>query len=303
MPFGGRDADIIFLDSWLNNNQEAPYLLLVAPAGRGKSALLIHWRQHLLKRKDIVVVFMPISVRFRTNSANVVFAAITIYLANLHGEKITATPDTPSGVWQEMMTNYLARPLPEERQLLLILDGIDEAADWEASPTLFPFTPPKGLRVVLSARYLAGDYDAKRWLRSLGWDRINIARVMNLNLLTRDGVADVLLQTGTPLEQSEAKPDTVAGLYHLSKGDPLLVRLYVEDLWSREQEVFRIPTEKLSSIRPGLEGYFDRWWEEQRQLWGEKTPLHEPSVQALAQPFCMCTWTIESGGRFTSGIP
>ena len=38
VPFGGRATDLTRLDHWLDNPEESPYLLLAAPAGRGKSA-------------------------------------------------------------------------------------------------------------------------------------------------------------------------------------------------------------------------------------------------------------------------
>src|SRR5579883_1592181 len=43
VPFGGRERDFERLDTWLANRQAPPYLLLAAPAGRGKSALLLRW--------------------------------------------------------------------------------------------------------------------------------------------------------------------------------------------------------------------------------------------------------------------
>jgi hypothetical protein len=70
VPFGGRGTDLASLDAWLDNPDVPPYLLLVAPAGRGKSALLVRWSQRLLARSDLAVVFLPISIRFRTNLAS-----------------------------------------------------------------------------------------------------------------------------------------------------------------------------------------------------------------------------------------
>jgi len=69
-PFGGRDADLARLDRWLVDSQAARYLLLAAPAGRGKSALLAHWVVGLMQRKDVHIVFFPISIRFSTNREN-----------------------------------------------------------------------------------------------------------------------------------------------------------------------------------------------------------------------------------------
>ncbi len=48
---------------------------------------------------------------------------------------------------------------------MLILDGVDEAADWDAGADLFPLSPPKGMRVIVAARNLAGDSDPSGWLR------------------------------------------------------------------------------------------------------------------------------------------
>lgn len=41
VPFGGRVKDFEHLDAWLADQDAPPYLLLAAPAGRGKSALLL----------------------------------------------------------------------------------------------------------------------------------------------------------------------------------------------------------------------------------------------------------------------
>src|SRR5207244_3981648 len=100
-----------------------PYMLLVAPAGRGKSALLVHWSHQLLARTDLAVAFLPVSIRFRTNLASVAFAALAARLAILHREKVPAVPDTPLEVWRGLVTDYLTRPLPDGRRLLIILDG------------------------------------------------------------------------------------------------------------------------------------------------------------------------------------
>ena len=70
-----------------------------------------------------------------------------------------------------MIADYLAQPLPDGRRLLVILDGLDEAAGWEAGPDLFPFNLPAATRVAVSARYVAGDRDPSDWQRRLEWSR------------------------------------------------------------------------------------------------------------------------------------
>src|SRR5207247_2345308 len=43
----------------------------------------------------------------------------------------------------------------------------------------------------------------------------------------------------------------------------------------------RLGPEDLQAVPPGLKGYFGRWWDDQRRLWGDQAPLREPAVQAL----------------------
>ena len=43
IAFGGRDQELRALDRWLENDAAPSCALLAGPAGRGKSALLVHW--------------------------------------------------------------------------------------------------------------------------------------------------------------------------------------------------------------------------------------------------------------------
>lgn len=281
VPFGGRVRDFALLDTWLSEMQATPYLLLAAPAGRGKSALLLHWCQQLFTRRDLAIAYFPVSIRFRTNLAGVVFPSLAALLARLHGEQVPTDPNMPEEVWRGLFADYIARPLPDGRQLVLVLDGVDEAADWVADANLFPLEPPRGLRIVLSARYLANDQDANAWLKRLGWSQQGIARTLELHPLDRTGIASVLTQMGFPLDLLGTRVNIVSELYRLSEGDPLLVRLYVEDLWERGEAAVRLQPEDLRAIRPGLAGYFERWWKEQRLLWSDDAPQREASAQIV----------------------
>jgi hypothetical protein len=281
VPFGGRAGDFEHLDSWLTDTQAPPYALLAAPAGRGKSALLLRWCQRLLTRSDLAVVYFPVSIRFRTNLAGVVFPALVALLARIHGEKVPSDPNMSEEVWRSLFVEYLTRSLPDGRLLLLVLDGVDEAADWAAGPNLFQTDPPPGLRVVLSARYLANDADASSWLQRLGWMREGLAHTLELYPLDRAGIASVLVQMGFPLYLLGTRIDIVSELHRLSEGDPLLIRLYVDDLWERGEAAMRLQPSDLHSIRPGLVGYFERWWNDQRSLWNQEQPEREAALQTV----------------------
>ena len=281
VPFGGRDDYFAVLNGWLDRVDRVRLLMLAAPAGRGKSALLVRWSRTLAARDDLAVVFFPVSIRFNTNLAQVMFPTVAARLATLHGEVLQVRPDASVDMWRGLVANYLARPLPLGRRLLLILDGIDEAADWEAGPDLFPYALAAGTGIVVSARYVAGDTDGTNWLRRLGWDRPGDAFALSLDPLTHAGVADVLDRLGTDVRTLSTRVDVVAELHRLSEGDPLLVRLYVTALSGDSHAIARLAPEDLQQIRPGLEGFFARWWDDQRRLWGSRTPLREPAVQTL----------------------
>jgi len=141
--------------------------------------------------------------------------------------------------------------------------------------------PPQGLKVAVAARHRAGDYDGSSWLRSLGWDRPGLARMLPLDRLEAEGIAEVLIGMGFPLAELGQRVDIVSELHRLSEGDPLLVRLYVDDLWTRGSEAARLAPADLRSLEPGLKGYFDGWWEQQLQLWGKDSPLRDQTVTAL----------------------
>jgi hypothetical protein len=281
VPFGGREHAFTNLHVWLADPQSSPYLLLAAPAGRGKSALLLRWCQQLQQQPQIALAYFPVSIRFRTNLASVAFPALTALLAHLHSEPLPKDPHLSTEVWRGLFTSYLTRPLPDGRRLLLVLDGIDEAADWTADHTLFPLDPPAGLRIVVAARSLANDPGPEAWLERLGWTQQELAQTLTLPPLDRPGIASVLVQMGFPLELLSSRIDIVAELYRLSEGDPLLVRLYVDDLWQQGTAAITLQASDLRTISPGLNGYFERWWREQRQLWNDDVQPRTATTQLM----------------------
>jgi hypothetical protein len=281
VPFGGRDAELAQLDGWLRDEGAPPYLLVTAGAGRGKSALLVRWTQSLVSSSDVVPLFFPVSIRFRTNLANVIFASLSSYLASLHGVHLSVDPDIALEEWRGRLSDLLLRPLPDGRRLVLVLDGLDEAADWAAGPDLLPPQLGSHARVLVSARQLAGDTGPEAWLRRLGWELETQARALVLEGLSETGLAEVLTHMGVPLSDLGRSEEFVRELHRLSEGDPLLARLYVDDLFRLAPRAPRLGVDELRAIKPGLQGYFARWWDEQRTLWDREQPLREKRVQLV----------------------
>jgi Domain of unknown function (DUF4062)/AAA ATPase domain len=279
VPFGGRRAEFARLDAWLADPSAASYLTVTGPAGRGKSALLTRWSRDLLARHELAVVFFPISVRFRTNLARIVFPSVAAQLASLHSEHLAWDPNIPAEVWQEHVLRFLSRPLPGRQTLLLILDGLDEAADWRAGAEMFPAMPPKGLRVVVSARNLPVDGE-NSWLRRLGWTRPGVAQTLDLGVLTLEDIQDVLNNSSRSVFGNDQ--ELAPALYRASNGDPLIISLYLED--ARRQLTAKgshdLPM-SLGQVTPGLTGYFNSWWEDQRELWGKEAFERERETQVV----------------------
>jgi hypothetical protein len=93
VPFGGRDHELKRLDAWLSDERAAPRMLVTAPAGRGKSALLVQWMK-LLKDRGVIaadkwqLAFMPISIRVGTSRPSVFLGGLAHHLAEITGVPI-----------------------------------------------------------------------------------------------------------------------------------------------------------------------------------------------------------------------
>lgn len=254
--FVGREDDLAALDAWLGDPHAPPYLLIEAPAGMGKSALLARWTERLLARPQLEVLFFPISLRFQTNREADLFG----YLLPRLGR--TAPVLAPSAQ-KDMLLEALQTPPPEGRTRLVILDGIDEASGWTADAVLVPSAPPAGLRVVVSARAM----QSRSWRDQLGWTGPRRAKVLSLAPLTK---AEVFGTTEQVLHPQGITVDHAAleRLFTLSEGEPFVLWLLLTEAIETRGAVLR---EGLTSQAiPGLGGYVDRWLHEQETLWKEQ---------------------------------
>lgn len=274
VPFGGRGPQLAKLTAWLTDADAAPYALVTAEAGRGKSALLSRWAAHVSTLGLAHVVFVPISLRFGTAQAGVSLPALAARLADYHGDAVT-TAERTAEQWQAEITTHLRRTPRGDKPLLVVLDGLDEATDWEPGAHLFPANPPPGVRVLVSARFVAGDTDETGWRTRLNWSSPALADSVALPPLDQAGVSDVLLAMGNPLAHLVTRVDLVGELHRLSEGDPLLVRLYVDELRERGGDATGLTAEELPSIDKGMRGYFDRWRRELERVWRARG--HQPA--------------------------
>ena len=252
-PFVGREAELGALDEWLADNERS-YELIRAPAGRGKSALLANWVAAL--GDAAALIYMPISARFRTNLAQVVFASLLSRLAALHDRPLPAAAEIDVEQARGLIGDLLARPPPGGVRLLPIIDGLDEAADFEITADLFPARAPPGLKVLLAGRPLTLRTDPLAGL-------VRTARTPPATVRT------ALIDAG-------AGADVADQAVRLAQGDPLLLRVYLDALAASE-----LNRRKLSGAAPGLNGFFARWWDDQLDLWRDLDAAGSNLVETL----------------------
>jgi hypothetical protein len=272
VPFGGREYELEVLDSWLNDERAPPRFIFVAPAGRGKSAVLVHWFQQKARiqySEQWHVVFVPISIRFSTNLPSVFYEAISARLSEIVG---TNTLPPPAGTdvvayYEDQCRLLLDKTISQKIRTLLILDGVDEALGGRFSADWFPREPGPRLRLLLSARLQVGDQDAGAWLARLGWKGRARAYTRELPPLDYQGIQDLLYRAGAPVDGLASRPEIIKSLCDLTGGEPLLLRLYVEDIWKRSGDADCLRVEDLNRIRPGFGGYFSDWLGRQREVW------------------------------------
>ncbi|WP_287157607.1 hypothetical protein [Chloroflexus sp.] len=248
--FGGRDAELALLDAFLTDPR--PYGLLVAPTGLGKTALLVHWIARVQQRGDWRVLFVPISIRFETASADVALELLAHGLAELHGDlaQLRQYERSPLSL-RALIADYFFRPLPAGTRLLLVLDGLDEAVGWEVGTLLVP--PDAGIKIVAAARQRA-DRDVDGWRAHLGWDVDQVA-CFTLERLSRAALCDLLRAQGEPFATLAADPAFVIQFERVSEGDPLTCNLLIKAL-----RAGTLTAENLSRRPPGLKAFIQQWW-------------------------------------------
>jgi hypothetical protein len=281
-PFGGRRRDIEALNAWLEEPENRPKFLLVAPAGRGKSALLVHWARQL--PRDVATVFIPVSIRFGTSQPMAFLPALAGRLAYLHGRSLPEQDRFNVEACRASAIEYMKKRLPDGRRLVIIVDGLDEAAERYSWAGQFPDDLPDGVFYVVSARQLAGDHGASEWMRRVGWYTFSErVQVTELQGLTQEGISEVLQNIGLPPAFASIGKGLVEKIHHLTAGDPLLVGLYAEQMWKQYRSTRQLiwDATELGKFEAGLKGFFEQWYAGQTTLWGDKTPLPKGQMDAI----------------------
>jgi hypothetical protein len=238
--------------------------------------LLVNWMVRLAAAGPAAqsdswkVIFVPISIRFNTNRPAIFYEAIAARLAELLETDLRPPQSDPVAYYEDQCQMLIKRIASRQLRTLIIIDGADESLGDNFEARWFPRQGQGILRLLVSARLQIGDVDAQGWVRRLGWEYGIRYRSLELPRLGVDGVKDLLITTGAPLDVLAARPDIIGKLHRLSEGEPLVLRLYVEDLWARGPGSQELTVEDLDHIEPGLAGYFEEWLSRQQVVWREE---------------------------------
>ncbi len=285
LAFGGRDQEIQFLNSWLQDEGAPNRLLMTAPTGRGKSALLVRWTEEL--RRTVVgecwqIVFVPISLRFNTNRPSVFYESFASRLVEIDGKPIQNPVGDPEGFYTGIIAQKLGELAETNQKILIVIDGVDEALGQKFDMTIFPVTLPVTMKIIVSARELLGDHGANGWKKRLEWDGGIRVSTIELTTLDRAGIDGVLKS----IVIGDFEPSVIDRLMELTAGEPLLVRLYAEDIADKYKSQGTFSVADLINIKPGFAAFFSRWLTQQRQAWkDEGQEIDEPLLEAVLKIF------------------
>lgn len=279
VAFAGRDDMLSRLNRCVDG-ASAARILLHAPGGRGKSALVVQWLQHAAERFHLV--FLPISARSDTNRPHLFYQALATRLAEiLRVKPALPTFDDPAH-YRALAIDYLRGLHANGKPVLLVIDGLDEAAGWELPRAFLPSLPASSLTVVVSARERAGDNGANGWIEQLGWRRDDPdVLAMSVDPLDEAGVADVVASSDG-VRTGQDYGGIARRIMQLSGGDPWLVGLYVDDLRRDEASGALLLPPDVADRRPGFGPLFHAWIAEQKQIWSlRQRPVDEEGLRSV----------------------
>ncbi len=266
LPFAGRTAELAALDAWLADPEASAYHLISGGAGTGKSTLLTRWAETLARRSDpaLHIVFVPVSLRYDAAGAHHLVHALVHRLARVHRRRHDPTAGFEK--LRDTLSELLGRPAPPGTTVLVMVDALDEADGWEPGNLCLPRRPGKRVRIVLTARRTRTRATAQAWLESLRLDPGSATTL--LGGLGEDAVAELLHEAlpGNSGRTADILRAVAPDLWRLTRGDPVTTALYLQDLRLRSEHDLDRWTARLRQARPGLVGYVERWWQDQKAL-------------------------------------
>ena len=264
--FAGRDAAFAKIGEFISKS-EGGYLVITAPAGFGKTALMAN----LVTNNPEAFAYHFFSPYTNASSVTEVgfLENVVEQMAQWHGH----TEELPSKLpdLQALYHKFIDDKL--ERTQILVLDGLDEVSIWKLHPYLSRDLPDN-LHVIVTIRDVEQD-----WANDYQLPKNQIQH-LPLGGLTRDGVAEVLHQAGKKATEFADKPELLDQVMRVSAypdnealgADPFYVRLLAEDAADGE-----LTAAKIGQQPNGLDNYLDVWWKNLKEI-TKKYPTKEEAA-------------------------
>jgi len=257
--FAGRDAVLAQIGEFIQN-PAGGYLVITAPAGFGKTALMAN----LVSRTPQAFAYHFFTSTYVADglSEDFFLRNVVEQMAEWHGHKgvLPSTLHELSALYHK----FLDEPLG--RTQVLVLDGLDEVASWKLNQYLSRRAPPQ-LHIILTLRDLG-----QNWTREYG---LPVDQIEHLPLggLNRDEVAQVLKAAGQDAVVFAEDARLLNEVMRISAyqadealgADPFYVRLLAEDVAEG-----RLTPENIADQPQGLDAYLDTWWQEVKKLAGDQ---------------------------------
>jgi hypothetical protein len=255
--FGGREADFTRIAEFIRNSAGG-YLVLTAPAGFGKTALMANL---VASTPQAFAYHFFTSLYGDSLSEDSFLCNVVEQMAQWHGHA-QQLPDKRAEL-RALYQRFLAEPL--EHTQVLVLDGLDEVTTWKLAPYVSRRLP-QNLHFILTVRDVGQDWASDY---SLPADQIVH---LPLGGLTREDVAQVLRAAGnraiTFAEDAKLLEEVMrVSAYQADEtlgADPFYVRLLAEDAAGG-----KLTPENIVGQPKGLNCYLDRWLQGVMALAGE----------------------------------
>ena len=216
---------------WLDNAIDTTtggYVFVTGVSGSGKTALLVNWIRALLAQppnpdRPLWLAYTFISQNTVSATSSPCWQLLCEQILRARGRHEPLPNDVPS--LQAKYIELLAEPAPAGGQIVVVIDGLDEASGWTPSKLTFPRTLPPGVHVVFSARIVAN----RDWLKVLELDSTQVP-TLQLAPLSVKAVAALLKSASAPLAAQAADTAFVKALHAASGGDPFYLKFLIEDL-------------------------------------------------------------------------
>lgn len=249
---GGRSTQLAELDAFAARPDQHT-LLLTAPAGMGKTALLAEWIRRLRAADQADVLYHFVDRR-STRQEDLLTSLVTQAAFAWGGDPSLVAPGS---VTQRLTVRWLEQLRVRRRPVIVVIDGADEAeaAGWSIPRELLE-TPP-GVHVVLSARKMAG-HD---WASLL---HMGHPVQIELGPLDEAGIREVVDIARLPAWAAE--PESIETFVRRTGGDPFYLKLLVGAIGQGD---ITSPA-GLAAGPDDLAGYLRQWWDDVRAEIGHR---------------------------------